>query len=326
MTKEELINKVDFILDEEGLKELLLFCFVAGDDNAYKINISGELETELIKVVEYGIQSMIVDKEYEIVDFSTADERRNKYYLYDLDDVPERMRQMSYVIGNHYVPVFDLQHKSIEEINTLIILLSDRNGSTFTLYKSLSPVEKVVKSTKSILAKIGVGEDSLIEESKPILRIGPHFQLIYLSDAEYENGGKYVFLDSSSMEGQFKLNQVLNNEATTNMIVLENTHIVKDTIKIKQYIEKPAFCRKLVKVLRNSKVIKEGIPKETIFQFINNDDELREVLTVSEFEGEQYIDINSQKSAQRLLDLLNDEFVYSSLTNQKYQAVDKDER
>ena len=210
------------------------------------------------------------------------------------------------------------------------MLLSDGNGSAFTIYKVLSPVEKVVKSTKMILARIGIGEDFLTEESKPLLRIGPRFQIVFFDsegdDSEGARRGNYIFLESSSVEGQFKLDNVLKNEAAQKLEIMEGTHLVKDLTKIRHYAETPAFCRKLVKVLRNSKVIRENISKERIFEFISGDEELRSVLPVAEVDGERYLDINSQKSAQKLLDLLNDEFVYSSLTNQKYQSVYKDER
>lgn len=330
MRKDDIISKINFILDEGCRKELQLFGFVAGDDNVYKINVSNELEGELIKLVASGVQSLLVDRDYDIVDFSSADERKDKYFLYDLNNVPERMAQMSVVIGNHNVRSFDLQHNSIDEINTLIMLLSDGNGSAFTIYKVLSPVEKVVKSTKMILARIGIGEDFLTEESKPLLRIGPRFQIVFF-DSEGNEGegarrGNYIFLESSSVEGQFKLDNVLKNEAAQKLEIMEGTHLVKDLTKIRHYAETPTFCRKLVKVLRNSKVIRENISKERIFEFISGDEELRSVLPVAEVDGERYLDINSQKSAQKLLDLLNDEFVYSSLTNQKYQSVYKDER
>ena len=330
MRKDDIISKINFILDEGCRKELQLFGFVAGDDNVYKINVSNELEGELIKLVASGVQSLLVDRDYDIVDFSSADERKDKYFLYDLNNVPERMAQMSVVIGDHNVRSFDLQHNSIDEINTLIMLLSDGNGSAFTIYKVLSPVEKVVKSTKMILARIGIGEDFLTEESKPLLRIGPRFQIVFF-DSEGNEGegarrGNYIFLESSSVEGQFKLDNVLKNEAAQKLEIMEGTHLVKDLTKIRHYAETPTFCRKLVKVLRNSKVIRENISKERIFEFISGDEELRSVLSVAEVDGERYLDINSQKSAQKLLDLLNDEFVYSSLTNQKYQSVYKDER
>lgn len=318
MEKQELIEKVGFVLGD-GHKELQMFGFIAGNDNPYRISISDELESVLIDVIAEGIQSLLVDKEYEIVSFSTADERKDRYYLYDLEEIPERMMQMSYVIGNHNVESFDLQQHDVTEINTLILTLSDGDGHTISLFKLLSSVEKVVKSTKSVLARFGIGEDMLEEEKSSMLRIGPRFQIVYTDDS-------YIFLDSSAAETTFDLHQVLNNEAARNIQVIADTHLLKDVVKLQQYTDKLPFSRKLVGVMRNSKVIKNNIPKNQVLEFIANDVKLREQLKIEEVEGERYIDIRSIKSAKCFLDLLNDEFLYSKLTGQDYQAVDKDER
>ncbi len=318
MNKQELIEKVGFVL-EEGHKELQLYGFVAGDDNPYRISISNDLETELIAVVASGVQSLLVDKEYEIVSFSTADERKDRYYLYDLEEIPERIIQMSFVIGNHNIDSFNLQQHDVTEINTLILSVSDGNGHSFSLYKLLSPVEKVVTTSKSILARLGVDDAVLKEEKSPLLKIGPRFQIVFVDNS-------YLFLESSSIESNFKLHQILNNEAARNIHVIQETNLLKDVAKLQQYAEKTAFSRKLVGVMRNSKVIKEHISKDRVFEFIGNDAKLREQLRIETIEGEQFIDIRNLESAKCFLDLLNDEFVYSKLTGQEYQAVDKDER
>ena len=323
MNKENLISRVSFIL-EEGNKELQLFGFVAGDDNPYRISISGLLESELIDVVASGIKSLIVDKEYEIVNFSTADERKNRYYRYDLDEKPERMARMSSVIGNHGIDAFDLSRHPVTEINTLIVLVSDGHGKTFTIYKVLSPVEKVAKSTKSVLAKIGIGNNVLEEEREPLLRFSPKFQIIYSEDNNQT--GEFVFLDSSIAETGFNLNQVLDNQANRDISVIRETNLLTDVEKLQQFSQKASFSRKLIGVVKSSKVIKEHISKDSILEFIENDEELRSELKIKEIGGERFIDITSQKSAKHFLDMLNDEFLNSPLTKQKYQAIDKDER
>ena len=322
MNKEDLTNRVSFV-QGDGHKELQLYGFVAKDDNPYHIKISETLEDELLGVIATGIQSLIIDKNYEIVDFSTADERKDRYYQFDLEEKPERMRCMSSVIGNHGIVDFDLSHRSITEINTLIIAVSDGMGHTFTVYKVLSSVEKMVKSSKMLLAKIGIGNDVLEEEPQPILKIGPKFQIIYTE----ENGvGTYVFLESSVVEAQFNLNQILDNQATRDIGIIQSTNLLSDVSKLQQFTQKTSFSKKLVGVIKSSKVIKENISKDRILRFIKNDDDLRQHLTISEKDGERYINITSVESAKRFLDLLNDEYVYSSLTEQKYQAIAKDER
>lgn len=323
MNREELVNRVGFIL-EEGEKELQLFGFISGDDTPYRISLSPDLEAELIDIFALGVRRLIKDKEYVIVNFSTADERKNRYYLYDLEEKPERMISMSDVIGNHNLISFDFSRHTVSEINTLIALISDGNGKTFTIYKVLSPVEKIAKSSNSLLARIGIGNNVLEEVQESLLKIGPKFQIVFSE----ENGeGVYVFLESSVVEGQFDLHQILNNQATRDISKIERTSLLKDVTKLQQYINKASFSKKLVSVMKSSKVIRDGLSKDQIFEFIENDEELRNDLKIKEERnGERFIDITSLNSAKRFLDLLNDEFVYSALTSQKYQAVDKDER
>lgn len=318
MTKQELIDKVNFIL-ADGDKELQMYGFIAGDDNVYRIALTEDLETELINVVANGVQSLLVDKVYEIVSFSTADERKDRYYLYDLEEKPERMVQMSFVDGNHNVEHLNLQQHKVDEINTVIFNVSDGNGHSFSVYKLLSPVEKVVKSTHLVLAKFGLGDGVLEEEKNPLMKIGPRFQIVYTDNS-------YIFLESSTIESSFKLNQLLNNEAAKNIQIIEQTHLLKDVAKLQKYAEKSAFSRKMVGVMRDSKVIKANIPKEQVFRFIANDAKLRKQLKIEEIDGERYISINNIQSAKCFLDLLNDEFLKSNLTGQEYQAVAKDER
>lgn len=318
MTKQELIEKVNFILGK-GEVELQMYGFIAGDDNAYRIALNDDLETELISVVAKGVQSLLVEKEYEIVSFSTADERKDRYYLYDLEEKPERMAQMSFVDGNHNVANLNLQQHKVDEINTVIFNVSDGNGHSFSIYKVLSPVEKVVKSTHLVLAKFGFGEGVLEEEKDPLMKIGPRFQIVYTDNS-------YIFLESSSIESNFKLNQLLNNEAAKNIQIIEQTHLLKDVTKLQRYAQKTSFSRKLVGAMRNSKVIKANISKDRVFSFIANDAKLREQLIIEEDAGVRYITINNIQSAKCFLDLLNDEFLKSDLTGQDYHAVDKDER
>lgn len=322
MTKDKLVDNVGFVLGE-GHKELQLFCFVAGDDTPYRLAVSIELESVLINVFATGIKNLIVDKEYKIVDYSSADERNNRYYLYDLEKKPNRMEWMSNVIGNHNVDSFDFNHRSLTEINTLIALLSDGNGHTFTLYKVLSSVEKVVKSTKQILARFHIGSAVLEEEHDNLLKITPKFQDIYTED---NSTGNYIFLDSSVVEGQFNLHQILNNQANNSLAVLQGTNLLKDVAKFERHMNKLSFSRKLVGVIKTSKVIRDNISKERILCFIDKDDGLREEFKIVDINGDHFIDITNFKCAKRFLELLNDEFVYSTLTEQKYQAVAKDER
>lgn len=318
MTKETLIEKVKFITDEESSKEMQMYGFKKGDNTPYKINVAKNLREEIISVISFGIKTLLIDneKEYEIVNYSTADERKKRYYEYDLPEIPDNLKSMSDVIGDAHCDNYDFSHDGFNQLDHFIIVFSD-GKHPFSVYKSLSTVEKLTKSKKSIFGIMG--KDFLESYDGKLLRIGPGFQVVFAS-------GKYVLLDDKFAETTFGLLDILNNQATKNLNNLKSKKLLYDYKKLEKYKDNIAFSRKLVKVLSTSKIINGSIPKDEVLKFIANDDKLKDILKIKDKDGDKYIEITNKSNAKALLELLNDEFVFSQLTQQKYQAIDKEER
>ena len=314
MTRDTLIEKVRFITNPESHREMQMYAFKKGDNTPYKINVDPVLINEIIPVMSYGVQTLLIGKEYSIVSYSTADERKNRYYEYDLVGIPANMKAMSDVIGNAHYANYDFD---FEELDHLVMVFSDGGGHVFSIYKAFSSVEKLTKSTKSIFGIMRA--DILSSFEGKLLRIGPNFQVIFVSD-------KYILLDDKFAESTFDIHAILNNQAKSCMNNLKSKNLVLDLKKLDKYKENISFSRKLVKVLSSSKILNGNIPKEDVLNFIENDEKLREILVIKEKEGEKFIEISNKTNAKTFLELLNDEFVYSQLTKQKYQAPDKDER
>lgn len=317
MTKDDLIDKVKFITDEESTKEIQLYGFKQGDDTPYKINLDKCLVQELISVFSSGIKQLLIDKEFVIVNYSTADERKQRYYEYDLGEIPDALGAMSSVIGNAHYSNYDFNHKGFDLLDHIIVVFSDYNGHPFSIYKSVSHVEKITKTIKSVLGIMG--NDILTSFNQQLLRIGPNFQVVYA-------GGKYILLDDKFAESTFALHDILNNQASKCMNKLKAKDLLLDYKKLETYKDNISFSRKLVKVLSRSKLINESISKTDILDFIKNDQKLREIIKIKDKQGEQYIAITNKSNAKAFLELLNDEFLFSQLTKQKYQAPDKEER
>lgn len=317
MTKETLIEKVRFITIPDSHKEMQMYAFKKADTTPYKVNVDPDLINEIICIVSHGIQTLLIGKEYSIVNYSTADERKNRYYEYDLEAIPTNLKSMSEVIGNAHYANYDFGHDGFEGLDHLIMVFSDGGEHVFSIYKAFSAVEKLTKSTKSIFGIMG--ENILKSFDGQLLRIGPNFQVVFFSN-------KYIILDDKFAESSFDLHAVLNNQANQYMSCLKSKNLVLDYKKLNKYKDNLSFSRKLVKVLSTSKILNGDIPKEDVLDFIDKDEKLRDILKIKEKDGDRYIEISNKSNAKAFLELLNDEFVYSQLTKQKYQASDKDER
>ena len=314
MTKDKIYKKLQFLYEKDSHKEMQMFGFKKNDPQPYEINIDNCLEQEIIAVMSDGLKESLIDKDYQIVDYSLADERKGRYYRYDVPEIPDAFKAMSDVIGKSDAPKYDFSNDGVGAIDHFIMVFSD-SIHPFSIYKSVSNVEKVMKSKKSLLAIMG--KDILKSYDKPLLRIGSGFQVIFFPTDEY------IILDEKFAENSFGLHQILKNQATKLIKTLDDKKLLPDVKKIEKYNENVAFSRKLVKVLSTSKVLQD-VEKDKIMDFVKDDPKLKSVLRIVNHKGSKYFEMNNKRSAMVFLDLLNDEFVYSELTGQKYQAPAKD--
>lgn len=314
MTKDNIIKILQFLYEKDSHKEVQMFGFKKNDPQPYEINIHKDLEPDIIAVMAEGLKESLIDNDYQIVDYSKADERKGRYYRYDVPELPDAFKAMADVIGKSDAPKYDFSNDGVGAIDHFIMVFSD-GSNPFSIYKSVSNVEKVMKSKKSILAIMG--KDILKSYDKPLLRIGSGFQVIFFPKDEY------IILDDKFAENTFGLHQILKNQATKLISVLDDKELLSDVKRIERFSETVSFSRKLVKVLSTSKVL-EHVDKADIMDFVKNNSKLKSKLKIIQHKGVKYFEINNKQSAMALLDLLNDEFVYSELTKQKYQAPVKD--
>lgn len=314
MTKDKIMKKLQFLYEADSHKEMQMFGFKKNNSQPYKINIDGSLEQEIIAVMAEGLKESLIDSDYQIVDYSKADERKGRYYRYDVQEIPDAFKAMADVIGKSDAKKYDFSNDGVGAIDHFIMVISD-GDKPFSIYKSFSNVEKIMKSKKSTLALMS--KEILKSYDKPLLRIGSSFQVIFFPKNEY------IILDDKFAENSFGLHQILKNQATKLIKALDDKKLLPNIKKIEKYNEKISFSRKLVKVLSTSKVLQD-IEKDKILDFVKNDPKLKDELRIIKQKGNEYFEVKNTQSAKALLDLLNDEFVYSELTKQRYQAPAKD--
>lgn len=73
MTRETLQKAVAFMSKDDVEKEIQLYGFIKEDENAYKINLSNDMASQLTSLFSTGVNAFIVEKEFSIVSFKTAD-------------------------------------------------------------------------------------------------------------------------------------------------------------------------------------------------------------------------------------------------------------
>lgn len=319
MEKQELVNAVKHILNTEEELEIVVYAVPVGSEDVFKVNIAKVSMPGLIEVFRKRIDELLCQPEYKIYDFSLVDNRNDGYYLYDIAEVPEKMKSLEIVIAKEY-PLLNVVEHPIKTLDHLIVVLSD-GKKPITLYKKLHIGDKIYKSPHIWMGRYG-GENSLETIDSELLRISGNFDVLYANS-------KYIILNDGFAEKEFNMMSILKKESASGLNQVGETNLLKDVNKLTSYSKTNAFARKLVKTVKKSNVVKainDGkITKEDVFLFIDKVPELKAELRVVG-KKTKYISVNNRSQANAFLDLLNDDFLISELTQVKYIANNKDPR
>lgn len=311
MNKQELNEALAFISAPEGELQIIIYANISGANEPRRLDIKEEDLTELRKLFVASIESSIISKEdHTVLPLSSADERGNCFYQYDLE-VPEGLGHLETIIGNDSLQNFDFNKNKFESIESLIIVLADSKHE-ISLFKKLSTVE-VIGRGGFILGK----SKHRIERFKDqLLRITSSFQALRV-------GGEIIIINLDAIEKEFGFHEVIIKEATKSLSVIEEKELVDNIESLKDLVSDVRFARKLTKVARNSPVIRLGIPNENIITFAKKHPLTKKKMKYNDNQTKFHLDTKVSKNL--LIKILNDDLLTSELTKLYYDSLAKDD-
>lgn len=311
MTKEELKNAVQFTIDDAKPKEIDIYALVG--DIYYKLDVLANSQTELIHLFTSGIKKSILDNDkYQIIPYSTSDERKNCYYEYDIPEEPAEIQTMRAVVGAQDVEPYRIDNDGcLKDIDALYVVLSYQN-EVVVLYKNLSQLDFVDVHQRFLLVKHS--DHQLTKLDKDYLRISSSFQMIRTSLGT-------VILDITPLEKSEGFGQVIANEVRSRINDIDSIGLIEDMEVFKSYIDNLP-SRKALLQLKNSQVIKKNIGADAIINFINSHPNIKKLFTPNG-DGTKLAP-SSKAETKRIIKLLNDDYVISELTQSEYETLAKD--
>lgn len=309
MNKEELDQALDFINNPDGSLNIVLYTCMSNSD----LKLLDVKYDDLPPIKDLFINSIkehIIEKaDYTVIPLSTADERVNCFYQYDLE-LPAELENLRSVIGNDLIENLSLNEYSFADIDSLIVLISD-NSHTLSLYKKISPVE-VIGRRGYILHE----SNSRFERfDKQLLRISNNFQVIQVA-------GEIFILDLKSIEKSFGFHDVIRREATLGVDAIRSKGLVCNIEVLEELIDNVSFARKLTKIARSSPVLQNNIPNIDVINFSRQHPALRNKMRYTTDNAQFMLDTKTSK--QLFVKLLNDDFLTSELTRLYYDSLAKD--
>lgn len=284
-----------------------------------RVNISDEiLNTEETNEVDMLAGFCMVleetineyDENNEILKLSSADERNYGLYYYDLDEFPFEMKLLKDTLKTRdVIELFEFKADSLEEITAIIVLIGSESEKIL-LYKQQYPIS-LLKRDKLMLTPVP-HKNRLKQYNEDLLRIDFNFQFFLLDDVIYIS-------DINKMEKICSFTRIIQNEANKSIKMIDEIGILENVEVLEDELDNLSFARKLTKIYKESRVLGK-VSNEKIIEFVKKHKYFNK--NPLKINGDK-ISLNTKKSKETFLKLINDDLLISELTNNEYESLAK---
>jgi len=301
--------EIYFVL-KKGNERVVKSVNIADEEKDISDTTSEEMLRGFCGVVESTFDSY--DDDAEVLNLSSADERKNALYYYDLDELPEEMTLMKKVVTNNQeLEIFDFENDSLEEIAAFITVVGNAERE-MVLYKQQYPIS-LLKRDKYMLTPVP-HKNRLKKVEQDILRVDFNFQFCLLNDVFYVS-------DIDRMEKICSFHTLIINEAKKSIEKIENADILDNVEVLEDELDNVTFARKLTRVYKDSKVL-GVVPNKTIVEFTMKHSYFTK--NPLKTNGDKFV-LDTKKSKDTFIKLMNDDFLKSELTNYEYESLAKND-
>lgn len=277
-----------------------------------KANFLAQTQQEIKDLFIQELKVKVVNSESSVINFSTADERGNAIYQYDLNETDD-MQVFDTVLNAEVkvnIPYFSFDNDGIANMLYFIIVIGSAEHQ-LALYKQIAQIN-IYKRNSGFFVRRSNNEFAKVEDD--FLRIIPGVDLFKV------NGSIFV-VNLKILEKSFNINDVIVASANNQIELIRTAGLIENIESLSNELSDISFARKLSKIAENSPVLGH-VNNQQIISFTQNHPALRNVIKYSN-DGSK-IKLTSKKSKKLFLKLLNDDYLNSDLTNIYYDSLAKD--
>ena len=317
MDIQEIKSRVNNILSKDT--SLNVFFTIKGEDGQYierKADLAqGETTEGFIDLFRSYLNDTVVqNNDLSLCNLSSADERGNAIFAYDYDEFPNELKCIHdfNIEKAIQTELFSFSENSLSQLSGYIIYLGSM-ADGIVLYKKHYPIS-LIKRESFLLHKMDRRFVKL--KGDDILRINGSAQVMKL-------GNDLFVLETKNFERIFGFEELISKRAIETISEIDEKGILEDVQVLKDAaIDDISFARKLSKVKENSPVISLKISNDDIIRFTKTNPGLKGKFKYTE--GDKRIRLDTKASKLAFIKLLNDDYLWSELTNQNYDSIAKD--
>ena len=290
-------------------EKIVKFLNIADEDDD-KDNTSKDLLKGFTDIIKNKFA--VYNEDDEIIKLSSADERKNALYYYDLDELPMEMERLKDISETLDVgEIFNFKQDSLSQIAALIIVIGNENRNLI-MYKQQYPVS-LLNRDRYMLTPI-LHENRLKRFDQDILRVDFNYQFFLWNDVVYIS-------DIEKMEKICSFHDIVINEARTSIQKIEEINILDNIEVLNDELDNITFARKLTRIYKDSKVLGK-VSNQAIIEFsLRHHYFKNNPLKLTESKDKFILD--TKKSKETFIKLMNDDLLTSQLTNSDYESLAK---
>lgn len=298
----------------------LVFFAIRNEDGIVlkKANIINDVLTEIASGYRESIQAelnrFLQDDHMSVLNLSDRDERDNVIYRYDIPDVePSYFAQMREPVAEdapEYINdrLFQFDQESFGDIDYFVVMLGTEENHV-VVYRDNFNVNLLKQARgRYYLNKSGTQITNLKED---ILRMDSQIDCMLLDD-------DFFIVNLKNLNTSKEFATIIKDRANQSIDLIADLEYIDNVDGLRERLDELSFARRLMKAMDGSPVI--GLPTPTVLDFVSNNPKLNNVLKV---EGGK-IKLDTKKAQSAFVSLLNDDFLYSKLTNNDYESSSKD--
>lgn len=311
MNLEEVKEKFSTITEMDGIGLNVYFLLkVNGEQILKRANIIENVKTNLIASYRSTLNGIVRNEDLTLMNLSDADDRINAFYEYNLEERPSVFNFFDTIRNQENQPeYFSFDDDLLKDLEGYFIYFGDHENNIIMYRKQMAV--NLFKQGKIYLIKDHETQFTSIKEE--FLRIDTKVDVINIDEHIYIN-------NISILERHYEFNDIIISEATSSLESIANLEILDNIEILNERITDVTFARKLSKISTMSPVFQ--LPKATIMDFVRGHQTLGTAFKYSNDEDKILLD--TKKSQNFFLKLMNDDFLHSQLTDFDYVTPAKD--
>lgn len=312
MNKASLFEVLNYVTDESNGIGVTLYGEFKPDNTIYKFNVKSDDLPSIKELFLTEIESRILGNEdIDVIPLSSADERKNVIYHYDLEK-SDSLNAIHSVVesDDDDIVVFNFEEGDLGDLKAFVVEIGNDEHQVL-LYKTMANVN-IYGRTGFFIKK---SKDRFEKSKDEFLRVTPNFQLM-------EVDGELFVINIEALEKTFGYHEIIKSEAIKGIETIENTNILENPETLRELVSDLTFARKMTKISSNSPVIKLSIPNADIINFCKIFPDLKGRIRFND-DGSKIV-LDTKVSKTLFIQLLMDNFLTSELTKSHYKSLAKD--